>query len=145
VLRRARLDRGVDVVERREEVLERGFIVDGVEASLRAVDEDGDGVFEHVVIRAGERRVVVDVVKWRLGSSVDIAVEVKLGQDYWAPRLFLKLEGPDLELFTRERLERIRTLEDLEAYLEELGALAAKAINIVGREYSDEEDSDLEL
>jgi hypothetical protein len=140
VLRRARLEgRGVDVVERREEVLERRFSVDGVEAGLRAVDEDGDGVFEHVVIRAGEHRVVVNVVKWSLGASVDIAVEVKWSKDYWAPRLFLKLEGPDLELFTRERLERIRTLEDLEAYLKELGALVAKAINIV------EEHSDLEL
>jgi hypothetical protein len=130
--RRARLrDRGVDVVERREEVLERGFSFDGVEASLRAVDEDGDGVFEHVVVRVDGRRVVANVTRWHLGASLDLTVDESWSRDYWVPRLFLKLEGPDLELFTRERLERIRTMEDLERYLKELGALVARAINIV--------------
>jgi hypothetical protein len=132
VQRRARLrDRGVDVVVRREEVLERGFSVDGVEASLRAVDEDGDGVFERVVVRVDGRRVVANVSRWRLGTSLDLTVDESWSGGYWIPRLFLKLEGPDLELFTRERLEEIRTIEDLEKYLKELGALVTRAINIV--------------
>jgi hypothetical protein len=132
VLERKRLrDRGVDVVEQRGEDLERMFSVDGVEVSLRAVDEDGDGVFEHVVIRVDGHRVVANVLRWRFGASLDLAVDESWSRDHWIPRLFLKLESPDLELFTRERLEEIRTIEDLKKYLEELGALVAGAINIV--------------
>lgn len=118
---------GVRVREVGEEVLERWF--DGV--FLRAVDADGDDVFEHVVIRSGMYRLTVNVVRWFAGSSLDVVVEEELRPGYEIPKLFFKLEYPDLELFTRERLNNIKTLEDLKEYLNELNKLITEPLNIL--------------
>jgi hypothetical protein len=98
---------------------------------LRAVDADGDDIFELVIIRSGRYGLLINVERWFTGSSLDVSVEVELRPGYRVPKLFLKLEYPDLELFTKERLNNIKTLEDLKEYLNELSKLITEPLNIL--------------